>query len=244
MTMLTRSHLSSSLRAAAIAFALGGVALANIGESTAGGLTRDAVLEAARQQVVAHFGLEGELQLEPLRPVTLPARTAQTWDVSVTDFPASPSASMMLRCRLTADGENVGETTLVLRAALWRDAWVSKQPLTSGAGFDPELLEVRRVDALRERDVVPASVGDRSYIFARAVPAGRSLTWRDVARRPLVKKGDLVEVAAVDGPLVVTMKALAMQNGAAGETVTVRNPESRRDFSALVVAENRVQVRF
>ena len=31
---------------------------------------------------------------------------------------------------------------------------------------------------------------------------------------------------------------------AQGEVVTVRNPESRKDFAALVVAENRVQVRF
>lgn len=244
MTMVTLPHLSSFLRRLAVALAFAGVAQADTAEASATTLSRDTVLEAARQQVAAHFGLEGELQLEPLRPLTLPTRTAQAWDVTVTDFPASPSASMMLRCRLIADGENAGEATLVLRAALWRDAWVTKQPLANGAGFDPELLEVRRVDALRERDVVPASVGDRSYIFARAVPAGRSLTWRDVARRPLVKKGDLVEVAAVDGPLVVTMKALAMQNGAAGETVTVRNPDSRRDFSALVVAENRVQVRF
>ena len=40
------------------------------------------------------------------------------------------------------------------------------------------------------------------------------------------------------------MKALALQNGAVGDIVTVRNPESRRDFSALVVDENHVQVRF
>jgi flagella basal body P-ring formation protein FlgA len=40
------------------------------------------------------------------------------------------------------------------------------------------------------------------------------------------------------------MKALAMENGAQGDTVTLRNPVSRKDFSALVVDENRVQVRF
>ena len=73
---------------------------------------------------------------------------------------------------------------------------------------------------------------------------GRVLTWRDVARRALVRKGDLVEVAAIDGPLTVTLKALAMQSGAAGEMVTVRNLESKKDITAQVVAENRVQVRF
>jgi flagella basal body P-ring formation protein FlgA len=40
------------------------------------------------------------------------------------------------------------------------------------------------------------------------------------------------------------MKGLAMQNGAQGEAVTIRNPDSRRDFTAIVVNENHVQVRF
>jgi flagella basal body P-ring formation protein FlgA len=76
------------------------------------------------------------------------------------------------------------------------------------------------------------------------VSAGRLLTWRDLARRPLVRKGDFVEVSATSGLLLVTMKALAMENGAQGETVTVRNPVSQKNFAAVVVDENRVQVRF
>jgi flagella basal body P-ring formation protein FlgA len=59
-----------------------------------------------------------------------------------------------------------------------------------------------------------------------------------------VKKGDLVEVSASEGRLLVTLKALAMENGAQGDTVTVRNPESQKNFAAVVVDENRVQVRF
>jgi flagellar basal body P-ring formation protein FlgA len=35
-----------------------------------------------------------------------------------------------------------------------------------------------------------------------------------------------------------------MQNGAQGEAVTVRNLEPRKDFTAFVIDENRVQVRF
>ena len=75
-------------------------------------------------------------------------------------------------------------------------------------------------------------------------PGGGVLTWRDIARRPLVKKGEVVEVSAVDGLLFVTMKALAMESGAQGDTVTVRNPESQKNFAAVVTDENRVQVRF
>jgi flagella basal body P-ring formation protein FlgA len=212
--------------------------------ATASTFTREQLIASLTRAISTHFNLEGELQVELLRAWTPPARTAAIWELNIVEFPSLPSSSIMVRGQLVGDAAPVVETTFVVRAQLWREAWTTRQPLTVGATFDPSLLEARRVDVLRERDALPASAGDRSLIFARAVPAGRMLTWRDVTRRPLVKKGDLVEVAAVDGPLVVTMKALAMENGAKGETVTVRNPESRKDFAALVISENRVQVRF
>jgi flagella basal body P-ring formation protein FlgA len=207
-------------------------------------LSRDYFMAAVGREIAAHFNLDGDLQLELLRPWAPPARVALNWAVSVVEFPSVPSSSMMVRCRAQADGAAESDWTLVLRATLWREAWVARLPLASGAVFDPSQLEVRRVDLLRERDVVPAAVGDRSYIFARGVPAGRLLTWRDITRRPLVKKGNIVEVSAADGLLLVTLKALAMENGAKGDTVTVRNPESQKTFAAIVVDENRVQVRF
>jgi flagella basal body P-ring formation protein FlgA len=207
-------------------------------------LTRDQFVAAVTRELAAHFNLDGELQLELLRPWTPPDRVACVWSASVGEFPAVPSASMLVRCRIQADHVLVADSPLIVRAAHWRDVWVTRAPLTAGAVFDPAQLETRRTDLFRERDVVPASVGDRSYVFARAIPAGRVLTWHDIARRPLVKKGDVVEVSASEGRLVVTMKALAMENGAQGDTVTVRNPESHRNFTAIVVNENRVQVRF
>jgi flagella basal body P-ring formation protein FlgA len=207
-------------------------------------LTRDQVIASLTLDLAAHFNLEGDLQLEFLRAWTAPTSSAAVWQLNVIEYPSAIASSMLVRCRLLADSAPVAEPTFVLRASLWRDVWAARQPLAVGEGFTPSSLETRRIDTLRERDVLPASAGDHSYIIARAVPAGRLMTWRDIARRPLVKKGELVDVSAADGLLVVTMKAVAMTNGARGETVTVRNPESRKDFAALVIDENRVQVRF
>lgn len=207
-------------------------------------LSSERLLVLAAAEVTAHFNLDGELQLELLRPVSATVATAADWRVEVLEFPAAPSSSMLLRVRLLADGRAAGDTTLVLRAALWRDAWASREPVAANTLFDPASLEPRRIDALRDRDAVPVTAGDRNYHFARAIPAGRLLTWRDVARRPLVRKGEIVEVSAADGLLSVTLKGLAMQNGAQGDVITVRNPDSRKDFSASVIDEKRVQVRF
>ncbi|MEO5958827.1 MAG: flagellar basal body P-ring formation chaperone FlgA [Opitutaceae bacterium] len=207
-------------------------------------LTRELLLNNLARELSSHFNLEGDLQLELLRAWTPPAQVASAWDINVLEYPSVATSSMLLRCRVIADAVPAADVTFVLRASLWRDAWAARQPVAAGAAFDPSGLEVRRIDMFRERDVLPAVVGDASFVFTRSVGAGRLLTWRDIALRPLVKKGALVEVSAVDGTLVVTMKALAMESGVRGDKVTVRNTESRKDFSATVTDENRVQVRF
>lgn len=208
-------------------------------------LTHDQFIATLARDLAAHFNLEGELQLELIRPWSPPSRVASAWTLGVVEYPSVASSSMLVRARILADGQPVTEVLpLVLHASLWRDAWVARGPLAVGAAFDPAQLDTRRVDLFRERDVLPASIGDRTYIISRGVGGGRTLTWRDISRRPLVRKGEIVEVSAADGLLVVTLKGLALENGAQGETVTIRNPESQKNFTAVVVDENRVQVRF
>ncbi len=207
-------------------------------------LTREHFVTELTRDLAGHFNLEGDLQLELLRPWMPPAQPAAVWTVEILEYPTAPASSMLIRCRVLADGTAGEPVVLVLRAVLWREAWIARQPLGNGAIFNPSELETRRVDMLRERDALPATAGDRSFALTRSVSPGHLLNWRDIARRPLVRKGSLVEVSAAEGQLTITMKALAMENGARGDTVTVRNPESRKDFAALVIDENHVQVRF
>jgi flagella basal body P-ring formation protein FlgA len=207
-------------------------------------LTAESFGSALARDLVAHFNLEGDLEVELPRNWSAPERSAITWHIDVSEYPAIASGTMLLRCRLLADGEQVTDQSLLVRASLWRDAWFARLPFSNGAIFDPTGLDTRRVDVLRDRDVVPATAGDRNFIFTRSVQAGRLLTWHDLGRRPLVRKGDLVEVTANEGLLALNMKALALQNGALGEAVTVRNMDSRKDFTAFVIDENHVQVRF
>jgi flagella basal body P-ring formation protein FlgA len=206
--------------------------------------TDDQLITALQRDLAGYFRLDGDLELQMLRPWAPPATQASTWDVVVTEYPQVPSGTMVVRCRVLGDGATVDDTTLVLRAALWRDAWFARQPLAAGAMFDPAVLEARRVDCFRERNALPAAAGDRSFIFARQVPADRLLSWNDIARRPLVRKGEIVDVVASEGMLFVSLRALALENGAQGDLVVVRNIESHKDISAVVVADNRVEVSF
>jgi flagella basal body P-ring formation protein FlgA len=206
-------------------------------------LSPEQLLGALSRSLQSRFGLVGDLELDFANAWTPPKRTASVWNIVMLEYPSSASASMVVRFRIVADSTPLEDDTVVLRASLWANALFAREPLSSGAALDTDFVEARRVDAFRVRDAIPAGTPDTDLVLSRAVQAGSMLTWHDVGHRPLVKKGDIVEVSATSGLLRITLKALALQNGALGDVVTVRNPESLKVIPAQVVGENRVEVR-
>ena len=207
---------------------------------------RRALMAGVARQITDHFHLRGDLQIDtvpswqfPPLPAGKPAR------IVVTEFTSMPASSMLVRCRLEAGGAPPLSLSLLLHAHLWADAWVSREPVSLGSSFDPSLLDARQVDLLQQRFAVPvADTAGGDFIYACSVPAGQLLIWRDLKRRPLVRRGDTIDVSAVNGPLTVTVKAIAMQSGGKGETVLVRNLETRREFNAVVVDPGHAEINF
>jgi flagella basal body P-ring formation protein FlgA len=205
----------------------------------------DPVLVELGRQLTERFQVRGELQLELMRPVTgIAASATGPLEIVILSCPARLSSSLLLQVRFLSGGRTLSEQSLSLKVQVLRDAFVCRVPSEREAPFDPSQCDLNRVDVLRERDAVAASDLEGEYSYVTAVPAGRILTWRDLTRRALVRKGQLIEVAAVDGMLTITTQAIAMENGAAGDAIRVRNLTSKKDFTAYVVAEARAQVRF
>ncbi len=209
-------------------------------DASVSSLEGDPWLDALTYELLQHFGAEGELSLEWARQ--RPAEASTPVELKVVAFPASLSPQMALRIRASTTSGPV-EHTVIVRAQLWRDGWTVREPSVRGETVSPSSLEPMRFDALRDRDAITAT-DDLDLVYSRAIPAGRLLSWRDVARRPLVRRGQLIEVAATDGPLTVTLRAVALADAGRGEVVRVRNPDSRKEFTAQVVSDARAQVRF
>jgi flagella basal body P-ring formation protein FlgA len=207
-------------------------------------LTRDELLTTLSRLLTERFQLRGELQLELQRDWAAPTAVPGGFEVIVLEYPARLASTLLLRVKLQTATRSFGEQVLPLHAQLHRDVYVVRTPLVREATFDVSQLDVRRVDVLREREVVAVDDIAGDYTYTTSTSAGRLLTWRDLARRPLVRKGQIIDVAAVDGAMTVTMKAQAMESGAAGESIRIRNLTSQKDFTACVVAEARAQVRF
>jgi len=192
------------------------------------------------QRIQTHFELEGDLHLLPVSGGTFaPKSSAQ---VSIVEFPSAISSQILVRLRTETPGEAALEQTVILRANLWRSGWKLRQPSQRGDLLDPSTLEPVRIDVLRDREAL-ASIPQGDYIFTRAVPPDRLLTWRDLIARPIVRRGQVVEVVAQSGPVSVSLKGLAMQDGARNEMIRIRNIQSNREFTAQVIAESRAVIR-
>ncbi len=209
-------------------------------------LGADAFVAELEKELGKRLALDGELKLtlaQPWKPMSLPA---ETFAVIISETPKTGIAgTFAIRAQITCEGETIGDLSLSLRAQHWREVWTATNRLERGQALDRLLLTTSKVDVLNERQPsLLADVDPTTFEITQTVTAGRPLTRRDIAERPLVRKGQVVEVVAQQGQLAISMKALALENGAGGDLIKLRNIESHKEFTAQILNDNKVQVHF
>ncbi|MBE2212826.1 MAG: flagellar basal body P-ring formation protein FlgA [Opitutaceae bacterium] len=204
------------------------------------------LLAALEQALADKFQPTGRLRLIPVSTMPRLGEGAELPAIELVDAPSRLNAgTMLLRFRLVAADGSSSLHILSFRAEVLADVWFTQRRVAAGEQLADLDLVTREVDLLREPKAVPADAAIVTrYEIARAVAETRPITWNDITPRSLVRKGQMVEVVASQGNLRITMKGQAVRSGALGETVTIRNLESKRDFSAEVIDENKVRVHF
>lgn len=209
-------------------------------------LAGDEVLGEIQKQLVTYFGIKGDLKLSFVndwRPVRMPAKD---FELTLIDYPAQGvTASLTLRFKITSGGVPVGEWQSGLRAQLWQSVWVTQGRLDRGQPLDPAMLTAQKIDVLREQQTFLSDDVDPSgYDVAQGIGAGKPVGKQDVIERPLVHRGDVVEVIATEGLLDIHMKALALEDGGRNALIKMRNLDSSKNFNAQILNENEVKVHF
>lgn len=198
------------------------------------------------KELAARMSLKGDLRLSLTRawqPVPMPVAD---FAVAIVAMPANGlSGSFSVRVKVSSGGKVIGDWQIPVAAELWQDAWVATGRLDRGQQLSADLLALQKVDVLRERlPLVSAEIDPAALDLVTSVTAGRPLTRRDVAGRPVIRKGQVVEVVAQQGLIAIRMKALALESGAAGDLIKLRNLESRREINGQIINENKVQIHF
>jgi flagella basal body P-ring formation protein FlgA len=209
-------------------------------------LDGETLLRETAKELALRFGVNGELTLSFVRPWRSVEMPAEDFGVTVTDAPSDGLASsFVVRVKVVSAAEVVGEWPLAVRAQLLQEMWAANGRIERGQPLERSQLAVQKVDVLRDRQpFISADLDPSTFETVQTITSPRLLVRRDVSERPIVRKGQMVEVVARQGLLAVSMKALALEAGAAGALIKLRNLESHKEFSGQIINESKVQVQF
>ncbi len=143
----------------------------------------------------------------------------------------------------TAAGEPLGPYQAVVQAHVWREIWVARANLKRGMLLrDTELARERR-DILLARDTLADfERGNLDLEIAESVSSGAPILARDLRPRTVIHRGQRILALLEDGPLAITLKVEALEDGSAGQTIRARNPLSQRDLRGMVLDEQNIRV--
>ena len=247
-TLLNRATVNELAQAAGCPFALTnwtGAAAVRIGRrarTLAEGEALQLLTATLQEQCLKD---KGELELRLARPWTPLNVPDEPLTLKILDLPtAGVSSSFIARCELqTAGGEHLAPWQAALQARLWREIWVARAALKRGDLLAHANLLRERRDLLLLRET-PAELDpqDSTLELAEPIPAGAPLLARALKVRPVVHRGQSIAALVQDGALLITLKVEAMEDGAPGQLIRVRNPLSRRDLRGKVLDEQSVLV--
>jgi len=188
---------------------------------------------------------KGELDLHFTRPWPPTLAPDEELKLKLVEIPPQGVTPLFLtRFGLqTAGGEIIGTWQVALQAHVWREVWVARSALTRGVPLRESDLARERRDVLLLREA-PAEFepGQANLEVNEPVAAGLPLLARAIRPRPVIHRGQTVAAVLEDGALAISLKVEAMEDGAAGQVIRIRNPLTRRDLRGKVVSERKIQV--
>ncbi|MDB6039940.1 MAG: flagellar basal body P-ring biosynthesis protein FlgA, partial [Verrucomicrobiales bacterium] len=178
----------------------------------------------------------GELELRLMRPWAAISIPDEALSVRVLDLPnAGVTPNFILRFEIQAGAQSVGIWQVPLQARIIHEIWVARSSLARGQILQSSDWLAEKRDILILRDAVGAiHMNDDSCELTENIPAGSPLLSRSIKPRTIVRRGKMIEALLQDGKLVISVKAEALEDGAVGQTIRVRNMASRREFRGKV----------
>lgn len=206
--------------------------------------TTNTFLEQQAEQHIAASGRDARFEVEVSRldpRLRLPVCPEGAISASL-ESPATPVGRVTVRVSCESEATR-WRLFVPAKVSLFEQVVVSSRPLSRH--------QVLRHDdiSMLERDV--GSLGDQYLAdptralgmrVKRPLPAGAVIGSNVLELDEVIKRGDRVVISAANSSISVKMPGEALQSGAVGSQIRVRNTRSGRTVTGRVVAPGQVQV--
>lgn len=130
-----------------------------------------------------------------------------------------------------------------LQARIWREIPVAHSPIPRGQLLRDADIILERRDVLSQHEAcIDFPVTDNLLESSAGIQAGMPVTSRLTRSRPVLHRGQIVEAIFQDGPMTISLKVEALEDGAVGQTVRVRNPKTNRELYGKIQTQDLVSI--
>lgn len=141
------------------------------------------------------------------------------------------------------------EPTWQLRArvevSLMMPVWVTAREIQKGRAIQPADLVEKELDVSRlQRGFIPSNHSPLGSKSNRHLRMGQLISELDLQKSWAVREGEGVLIRATQGDFSATTRGRALESGAIGDGVRVRNNQSGKEIQAWVIEKGEVETRF
>lgn len=204
------------------------------------------MIERALRDALEARGMESgfSLSFADGNPPTLvlPPDTPPRVSVASLDFDLEKGFFKATLAAPSAD-QTLAEQTVVGKIRRAVSVPVLKAPLRNGEIIGPADLSWLEMDASRvQHDILLKEENLLGLTPRLSLTPGKPVRDSDVMPPQIVARGDTVTIVYENGPLILSSKGKALENGAKDDTIRVVNIASNRSLEAIVNADGTVRV--
>ncbi len=190
---------------------------------------------------------QGKLVLEPSRalsPVSVPVDTANVSIKLIAQPYARPTSFMKAQYTVLADGLPVERQTSYFKAQLIKDVWITQKIVQRSKTLGETKLLKKKTDVINLRGETWDGEPDSTQQLITTVSAGTVILERHLRRTPAVYRNQTVEAIFQHKALEIRIRVLALEDGAPGDLIRLRNTRSSKEIRGTVINSREVKIIF
>lgn len=180
---------------------------------------------------------KGELELSLTQPWSPPVIPDEPLSLKILELPtAGVTPAFIVRFELHTARETLGAWQASVKAQVWREVWVAHSSLQRGVPVaEAEIARERRDVVNIRKEFANFEAGDDSLEIAQFVTANMPLFADEIRPKVVIHRGQVAEAQLDDGALSIRMKVIALEDGAPGQYIRLRNPVSQKNLNGTVL---------
>jgi flagella basal body P-ring formation protein FlgA len=180
---------------------------------------------------------KGELELSLTQPWSAPVVPDEPLTMKILELPtAGVTPTFIVRFELHSPQQTLGAWQASVKAQVWREVWVAHSSLQRGVPVaDADIARERRDVVSVRKEFASFEAGTDSLEIAEFVSANMPLLADEIRPKVVIHRGQVAEAQLNDGALSIRMKVVALEDGAPGQNIRVRNPASQHNLNGTVL---------